>query len=45
MDTVMIVLFVLFMIWLLLGYHASKYEERFGENGTERKKEEDSKES
>ena len=28
MDTVMLILFVLFMIFLLGGYHKSKYEER-----------------
>ncbi len=28
MDTVMLVLFVLFMIFLLGGYHKNKYEER-----------------
>jgi len=27
-DTVMLILFVLFMIFLLGGYHKSKYEER-----------------
>jgi len=28
MDSVMVVLFVLFMIFLLGGYHKNKYEER-----------------
>ena len=28
MDTVMLILFVLFMIFLLGGYHKNKYEER-----------------
>ncbi len=27
-DTIMLILFVLFMIFLLGGYHKSKYEER-----------------
>ncbi len=40
----MLTLFVLFMIWLLRGYHAGKYEERYGENGTENKKDEKPKE-
>ena len=40
MDAVMIVLFVLFMVWIIRGYHAQKYEERYGENGTEAQKEE-----
>ncbi len=37
MDIVMTAGFVLFMIWIIKGYHANKYEERYGENGTERK--------
>jgi len=37
MDTVMITLFVLFMVWIIRGYHANKYEERYGEGGTERR--------
>ena len=28
MDTVMLILFVLFMVFLLGGYHKNKYEER-----------------
>ena len=35
MDVIMIIGFVLFMIWIIKGYHANKYEERYGENGTE----------
>lgn len=31
-DTIMIVLFVLFMIFIVRGYHQSKYEERYGED-------------
>ncbi|WP_457597515.1 hypothetical protein [Hydrogenimonas sp.] len=31
MDGVMIVGFVLFMVWIIRGYHAQKYEERYGE--------------
>jgi len=38
MDIVMTAGFVLFMIWIIKGYHAQKYEERYGENGTEVKK-------
>jgi len=35
--------FVLFMVWIIRGYHANKYEERYGENGTasEHKEKED----
>ncbi|WP_300365781.1 hypothetical protein [Hydrogenimonas sp.] len=43
MDIIMSLGFVLFMVWIIKGYHANKYEERYGENGTEvkrRKKEE-----
>jgi len=40
MDTVMIVLFVLFMVWIIRGYHAQKYDSRYGENGTEVRNEE-----
>ncbi len=40
MDIVMTVGFVLFMIWIIRGYHANKYEERYGENGTERERKE-----
>ncbi len=40
MDIVMTGGFVLFMIWIIKGYHAQKYEERYGENGTERKEKE-----
>jgi hypothetical protein len=39
MDTVMVILFVLFMVWIIRGYHANKYEERYGEGGTERREE------
>ncbi len=42
MDIIMTVAFVLFMIWIIKGYHAQKYEERYGENGTELKKDEKS---
>ncbi len=38
-DIIMTVAFVLFMVWIIKGYHAQKYEERYGENGTELKKE------
>ena len=31
MDTVMVILFVLFMVWIIRGYHAQKYEERYGD--------------
>ncbi len=31
MDWVMTILFVLFMVWIIRGYHAGKYEERYGE--------------
>ncbi len=31
MDTVMIILFVLFMVWIIRGYHAQKYESRYGD--------------
>ncbi len=42
MDIIMTVAFVLFMIWIIKGYHAQKYEGRYGENGTELKKDEKS---
>jgi len=29
-DTVMVTLFVLFMVWIIRGYHANKYDERYG---------------
>ena len=46
MDIAMTVGFILFMIWIIKGYHAQKYKERYGENGTEvKKREEDRKES
>ncbi len=38
MDIVMTLGFVLFMVWIIKGYHANKYEERYGENGTEKEK-------
>jgi hypothetical protein len=38
-DTIMIVLFVLFMIFIIRGYHLSKYHEREADEGN--KKEED----
>ncbi|BDY11780.1 hypothetical protein [Hydrogenimonas cancrithermarum] len=38
MDVIMTIGFVLFMVWIIKGYHANKYEERYGENGTEVKK-------
>ncbi len=45
MDIVMTVGFILFMIWIIKGYHAQKYKERYGDKGTEVKKgEEDRKE-
>ena len=31
MDTVMVILFVLFMVWIIRGYHAQKYESRYGD--------------
>ena len=31
-DTIMLIAFVLFMVWLIRGYHANKYEERYGDN-------------
>ncbi len=31
MDTLMLIAFVLFMVWLIRGYHANKYDERYGE--------------
>ncbi|WP_456452819.1 hypothetical protein [Hydrogenimonas sp.] len=40
MDGVMILGFVLFMVWIIRGYHANKYDERYGENGTEVQKKE-----
>ncbi len=43
MDIFMTVAFVLFMIWIIKGYHAQKYEERFGENGTELKDRDENK--
>ena len=36
MDIVMIVGFILFMVWMIRGYHANKYDERFGEKKEER---------
>jgi len=36
MDVIMSLGFVLFMVWIIRGYHANKYEERYGENGTEK---------
>ena len=30
-DTIMIALFVLFMVWIIRGYHADKYEKRYGD--------------
>jgi hypothetical protein len=35
MDVIMITGFVLFMVWIIRGYHANKYEERYGDNGAE----------
>jgi len=29
-DAIMTVGFVLFMVWIIRGYHANKYEERYG---------------
>ncbi len=40
MDVIMSLGFVLFMVWIIRGYHANKYEERYGENGSEAKKRE-----
>jgi hypothetical protein len=34
MDVIMIIGFVLFMVWIIRGYHANKYEERYGDNGS-----------
>ena len=31
MDGVMVLLFVLFMVWIIRGYHAQKYESRYGD--------------
>jgi len=42
MDIIMTVAFVLFMVWIIKGYHAQKYEERYGENGTELKRDDNS---
>ncbi|WP_456381242.1 hypothetical protein [Hydrogenimonas sp.] len=41
MDVIMSLGFVLFMVWIIRGYHANKYEERYGEKGDERKRSED----
>jgi len=35
MDVIMIIGFVLFMVWIIKGYHANKYEERYGSNDKE----------
>jgi len=35
MDVIMTGGFVLFMVWIIRGYHANKYEECYGDNGTE----------
>ncbi|WP_201353299.1 hypothetical protein [Hydrogenimonas urashimensis] len=35
MDTIMLIAFVLFMVWIIRGYHANKYEERYGKSDTE----------
>jgi len=35
MDVIMIIGFVLFMVWIIKGYHANKYEERYGDDGSE----------
>jgi len=43
MDIIMILGFVLFMVWIIRGYHANKYEERYGENGSESKPKEKEK--
>jgi len=34
MDVIMIGGFVLFMVWIIKGYHANKYEERFGNSNS-----------
>jgi len=39
MDTIMLVGFVLFMVWLIRGYHANKYEERYGHTDDSQEKE------
>ena len=44
MDGVMVLGMVLFMVWIIRGYHAQKYEERYGENGTEIDKREEREE-
>jgi len=31
MDGIMVTLFVLFMVWIIRGYHANKYHERYGD--------------
>lgn len=31
-DTIMLILFVLFMVYLFGGYHRAKYQERYGED-------------
>ena len=36
MDIVMVILFVLFMVWIIRGYHAQKYEERYGDRNGEK---------
>ena len=45
MDIFMTAAFVLFMIWIIKGYHAQKYDERYGENGSETKKKGDEEKS
>jgi hypothetical protein len=40
-DTIMIVLFVLFMVYIIRGYHLSKYDDR---EADAHKREEDEKE-
>jgi len=35
-DTVMVTLFVLFMVWIIKGYHANKYDERYGDKREKR---------
>jgi len=36
-DVVMLIGFVLFMIWIIRGYHANKYEERYGKDSNKTK--------
>ena len=38
MDSVMVILFVLFMVWIIRGYHAQKYEERYGGQNDEKER-------